>query len=384
KVVASVSAPDDRSQVARVSRRAPHKAGSQGGKRLAARSSNREKPAADPDPTTFRADIMRQAVKASGLKNSDFVTAMKALNCQSEPLGRMETAALAERIIRFHENFPKVFYGFLNRPDFAAAENLIALAGVPQSPEEGCFWDRLYTEFIKMNFSPREALLGVMSHRKEVARRHKEKREATRFEGETKPIRVLEMLSAQEFGDLLGPYINDHLRRYLKSKRQAMPSNESDYGRRLALDIYCTAKAFNVPVTTMLIIAHHETNFANILGDNNRSASPFQIFRPTKKLILAEMHKSGMKVPSGSIDLRHTPTLATYMAAYHISSLMKKDGKGCNMDNVAYRYNGQRSYVGLVKEKRDVLITYLSERGVFQTQFARKATPVWKSSLQES
>ncbi|MBF0524630.1 MAG: hypothetical protein HQK56_05980 [Deltaproteobacteria bacterium] len=384
KVVALISAPDDRSRVARVSRQAPHKAGSKGGKRLAARSSHREKPAVDPDPTAFRADIMRQAVKSSGLKPGDFVSAMKALNCQSEPLGRIETAALAERIIRFHENFPKVFYGFLNRPDFAAAENLIALAGVPESPEEGCFWDRLYTEFIQMNFSPREALLGVMSHRKEVARRQKEKRGETRFEGETKPIRVLETLSAQQFGDLLGPYINEHHRRFLKSKRQAASSNEGDYGRRLALDIYCTAKAFNVPVTTMLIIAHHETNFANILGDHNRSASPFQIFRPTKKLILAAMSKSGMKVPSGSIDLRHTPTLATYMAAYHISTLMKKDGKGCNMDDVACRYNGQRSYVGLVKGKRDVLVTYLSERGVFQTQLARKTTPGSKSSSQES
>ncbi|MBF0497150.1 MAG: hypothetical protein HQK58_11350, partial [Deltaproteobacteria bacterium] len=269
KVGALVAAPDDRNQVTRVSRRSPQKGGSEGGKRPTVRSSNREKPAVDPDPTAFRAEIMRQAVKASGLRNSDFVTAMKALNCQSEPLGRIETAGLAERIIRFHENFPQVFYGFLNRPDFAAAENLIALAGVPESPEVGRFWDRFYTEFIQMNFSPREALLGMMSHRKEVSRRQKEKRGETRFEGQTKPIRVLEMLSAQEFAELLGPYINDHHRRYLKSKRQTMPSDEGDYGRRLALDIYSTAKAFNVPVTTMLIIAHHETNFANILGDNN-------------------------------------------------------------------------------------------------------------------
>ena len=57
------------------------------------------------------------------------------------------------------------------------------------------------------------------------------------------------------------------------------PDQVHDYAVQMAENMYAACKAFGVPRTLIISITHQESFFANVLGDNAMSASPFQIYR---------------------------------------------------------------------------------------------------------
>ena len=80
------------------------------------------------------------------------------------------------------------------------------------------------------------------------------------------------------------------------------------------------------------------------------------------------MRKKGLQVPTVPKQLEKHVTLATYMAAFHLSQLMEKAavtwGKDkerlCDLDRVAYFYNGGAAYPPAVLGKKMKLCAYLS------------------------
>jgi len=243
------------------------------------------------------------------------------------------------------------------------------------------FWDRLYSDFRSLETGADRSLAMILSN----IRLHQEERrkaEPMVFTGRLRPIPALEKVSLEQFTKVLAPYFRQNINKFISPTDQA--GREMDqldvYTNNLAEDIYMSGKIFGVPVTLMVAIAHQESYFANVLGDNSLSASPFQIYRPTKSVILKSMTQKGFQVPQNTVRLQDHLTLATYMAAYHLAWLMEKhvaagpnQAGRCNLDRVAKSYNGGEAYPPAVHRKKRQLVDYLN--GVLSTAGRESGQP---------
>lgn len=239
-------------------------------------------------------------------------------------------------------------------------------------PAEGRFWDRMLNDFHSLSGDKTACLNMIMAN----YRQHREGRAKlalARFSGNLTPIPEIEALDLPGFKKLAAPYIKSNLRSFEIEPGFMVPADVPDppidqYAQRLAEDMYFSARLFEVPLTLMVVIAHQETHFANILGDRNRSASPFQIFQPTKPLIAKYLASRNLKIPLTPPRLEKTLTLATYMAAAHMADLIGqvsvKTGQGsvCDLDRVALRYNGGPDYPPAVYQKKLRLQSYVKRQ----------------------
>jgi len=243
------------------------------------------------------------------------------------------------------------------------------------------FWDRLYSDFRSLETGADRSLDMILSN----IRLHQEERrkaEPMVFTGRLRPIPALENVSLERFTQVLAPYFRQNINKFISPTDQAVREmNQLDvYTNNLAGDIYVSGKIFGVPVTLMVAIAHQESYFANVLGDNSLSASPFQIYRPTKSVILKSMAQKGFQVPQNTVRLQDHLTLATYMAAYHLAWLIEKHAEAgpdqagrCNLDRVARSYNGGETYPLAVHRKKKQLVDYLN--GVLQAAGRESGEP---------
>ncbi len=178
-------------------------------------------------------------------------------------------------------------------------------------------------------------------------------------------------MGLEEFLGRTTPYILARLEGFLRSRGASFAGDLGEYARNLAFDMFCAAKKFEVPVTFLLAIAQQETCYANVLGDNNRSASPFQIFEPTRELIISSMAKSGLFPPPRGTKLERHLTLATFMAAFHLRELMTlaylpprgHRPAAVDMDQVLLRYNGSPRYGAQVGLRQKQLTEFLKNQG---------------------
>ncbi len=245
---------------------------------------------------------------------------------------------------------------------------LYRLAGLTH-PVECQFWDRIFADYRRLGADPFESLSMVMNN----ARVHLDGREQIKppeFAGRLTPIPELEKLDLAGFTKVITPYVKANIRAIISRPAFAYahkPDQVDGYARRLAQDMYVAAEIFKVPLTMMVSIAHQETYFANVLGDNSMSASPFQIYQPTKPFIIKTMAGKGLQAPSVPEKLEDHLTLATYMAAFLMNELIEKHttswGKDnvtiCDLDRVALSYNGGPAYPPAVHQKKLRLMGYL-------------------------
>jgi hypothetical protein len=234
--------------------------------------------------------------------------------------------------------------------------------GAPQAPPDSqLFKNRLYDEYQALGFSAAEALGAVAGNEAAEADLRELWRTPQRFQGKVSPLAEVENMERQEFIERISLYIEDQLSGYIANRKLAYQGSASRYARQLALDIYSAASAFEVPRTFMLAIAHQETFFANVLGDSNRSASPFQIFAPTRKLIIQTMARHGLAPPPPSIRLERHLTISAYMAAFHLKELMHRSSRNGYVDTnrLMLYYNGSDGYGGLVSGRQAQLAAYL-------------------------
>ncbi len=278
--------------------------------------------------------------------------------------------------------FPAVCDAFrdkpVQQPQFKALYRLAQAAG----PRECLFWDRLAADFRSLGADEKQSLDMVLHN----IRQHQKMQGAAapEFAGRLNPIPEVESMGLTRFTEVMAPYFRKNIEVFQAHARYAgthAPETIDAYARRLAEDMYVAGRLFGVPLTFMVSIAHQETYFANVLGDHSRSASPFQIFEPTKPFIVKAMLQDGFRIPEDPARLQDHLTLATYMAASHMAALMRSHTmqRGgdraplCNLDRVALSYNGGDAYPGAVYRKKLRLAGYLKEKD--NTQVQAKAAP---------
>lgn len=269
---------------------------------------------------------------------------------------------------RLDKWFPRVVAELKDQPLEPGQVSTLYRLAAEADAGETLFWDRMYSDFRALRAKP-AASLSMVLHNAAQNLKGRAPLNAYEFAGRLSPVPELEKLNLDGFTRLIAPYIRANLKTYSMRPQLADQKDGSglDYSQRLAQDMFMTAKAFNVPLTTMVYIAHHETYFANVLGDGNMSASPFQIYQPTKPGIVKAMQDKGLKVPAVPEQLENHLTLATYMAGFHIASLMDRvstawaKGKAplCDLDRVAVLYNGHEDYPAAVHRKKLRLLSYL-------------------------
>ncbi|MEW5725282.1 MAG: hypothetical protein AB1896_19365, partial [Thermodesulfobacteriota bacterium] len=272
-------------------------------------------------------------------------------------------------VLVLRRHFPDLFADFrgggLGRDEFLEIYRL-ALAG---GPEECRFWNRLYAEYRQLGADPERGLAMILNNIR-VHTREKEEVSRIEFVGQLSPIFELEEMNLAEFSRVITPYFKANIKMFTAHAAFAYahkPEEISDYARRLAEDMYVAAKAFGVPRTLFISIAHQESYFANVLGDNSMSASPFQIYQPTKPYIIKSMSQKGLMVPGVPARLQENVSLAAYMAANHISDLIRRHSRPwgqdksllCDLDQVAEGYNGGSHYPPAVLRKKLRLMRYL-------------------------
>ncbi|MFH1139808.1 MAG: hypothetical protein V1816_27335 [Pseudomonadota bacterium] len=287
---------------------------------------------------------------------------------QPAPLVKLKDVGRALEVLKNH--FPNVAAAFVGRtPSPQAARDLYRLAGLTSSGE--CrFWDRLFADYLAQQTGAAEALEMVLANAgRNVAARDAEGPE---FAGRLKPAPELEEMNLTTFVRVMTPYIKANVKSFTANRTDVIILDVGDldeYSDRLARDVFFAARIFRVPLTLMVSIAHQESYFANILGDHAMSASPFQIYQPTKPYIIKSMTRKGLPSPGVPARLQDHLTLATYMAAFHMRELIDKvstswgrDKKSiCDLDRVAFLYNGGETYPGAVFRKKISLVSYLSQ-----------------------
>ncbi len=311
--------------------------------------------------------------RRSRLTRSAFLdTAYRTLDT-SQPIKLTALDALAKRIRNFGLAHPHIFRDAIHHQLLAQAMTLLEKVPLLTGRKTNWFRDRLYFDLVAAGMTRRQALVAVVTNARAARALRRTLPRRLVFTGQTRPLPAVEGMTLAGFVQRFSPFIADNCRRYLQARRKKVPANLDHYARRLAFDIYCAAKTFRVPLTLMLNIPHQETYYANVLGDGRRSASPFQIFAPTKRLILSQMSRQAFRVPSPKVKLQNHLTLAAYLAAYHLRQLIDRHSVGvkhgrkvswrCNLDNVVAAYNGSRKYIRGIKQKRRHLIKYLQNTG---------------------
>ncbi len=324
------------------------------------------RPTKAPLPESVRRQVERLAARA-GLSPQVLVTSARALfagQAAVEPEALKEVADIARSLSRRH---PLIFRELASKglPPTAAA-----LAAVDPAPEKAqqLFLDRLFAEYRNLGFSAEEALGALAANERAVAAMNRLWTPPARYWGKVKPVQKVEAMNLPHFLARMKPYIISKLKIFLKQRGMTYSGDLDRYARNLAFDMYCAAKKYHVPVTFLLVIAHQETWYANVLGDVGRSASPFQIFEPTRHLIRLSMEKHGLVPPPEGVRLQHHLTMATYMAAFHLRELMAESviparrGRRAmiNMDKVLKRYNGSSRYSSMVAVRRNGLAESLN------------------------
>lgn len=230
------------------------------------------------------------------------------------------------------------------------------------------FTSRFFREYRSLGFSPDEALGALAADELAVARLSRSWTPPGRCKGKVLPLATLEKMDAEEFVRRMTPYITSRIDIFLRSRRTTFSGDAKQYARGLAFDMYAAAKRFSVPVTFMAAIAHQETWYANVLGDQDLSASPYQIWEPTRFRIIDSMARAHFVPPPKSVRLEQHITMATYMAAFHLRELMQAayhPAKGrrlawVDMNRVMKSYNGSSLYAGRVAGRRAELSAFLA------------------------
>ena len=283
-------------------------------------------------------------------------------------LARLE--GLAAKAHALAQRHPAVFADLSRRGLPPGFGELLRLPQ-PSQPELNRFADRLYLDYRRLGYSRSRALATVAANSRAAARLVRAGSLPRRFWGRVRPVRAVEKMKLSQFLDRLGPYIAGRCRHYLQRLGRRPQADLERYARDLAFDMYCAARQFQVPVSYLLTIAHQETFYANVLGDDNLSASPFQIWRPTLPRILRSMRQAGFKPPPRRIRLQNHLSIATYLAAYHLRELMieavvprsRRYPSYVNMDQVMLRYNGSKYYAGRVAVRRAELDRFVARLG---------------------
>ena len=308
----------------------------------------------------------------NGLGREAFDGLIRRLYKPDQPasLTRIKDRTRALDVLKSH--FPlmaSAFQGLV--PESAAASGLYRLAGLT-TPGECRFWDRLFADYLAQETGPAEALDMVLANAEQSLKMRNAP--GIEYAGRLKPAPELEKMDLSGFVRVIKPYIMANIKSYASNRVNMVidgSDNLEEYSDRLARDIYFSARIFQTPVTLMVSIAHQESYFANVLGDHSMSASPFQIYKPTKPYIIKSMSRKGLPSPGVPARLQDHLTLATYMAAFHISELMEKASASwgrdkktiCDLDRVAYLYNGGERYPGAVYRKKLRLMRYLAKAG---------------------
>jgi len=244
--------------------------------------------------------------------------------------------------------------------------------------DERYFFKRIYDEFVDLGMSKKEALFNIIHNERLLKEKNAYFRDSYKilYKGTIRPIRTLEEMSLEEFKQIAIPYIESRYRIFANHKGFKIPRTLNEYVESMAENIYISAKRFNIPVTSLMTIAHQETFYLNILGDNKKSASPFQIYRPTKVMILENMRRDGFKVPQHVHHLENHLSLASYMAAYHFAELMELYSVELDVKNVrdsskkivydlnrsTSSYNGGKKYYKQVFLKQLELQKFMEQR----------------------
>jgi hypothetical protein len=303
-----------------------------------------------------------------GMSPQEYIQVIQRLATpgQTIELSRLKDHQTALAILK--NQFPTIMADFKGRemnPD--RTRTLLGLAAKAE-PEECLFWDRLYSDFRNLGSDPAAALDMILHN--SGRRFQKPEGPPPELAGRLTPLPEFENLSLAGFTRVMTPYFRANIRAYA-----AWPSfskeNEPDlltaYAKELAQNMFVASEAFGVPRTLMVSIAHQETYFANVMGDGHQSASPFQIYAPTKPYIIKAMWAKGLKVPKVPERLQEHLALSTYMAAFFMSELMDRSTTSwssgrpglCDLDRVALHYNGGEHYPPAVVGKKMRLVQYL-------------------------
>lgn len=305
----------------------------------------------------------------TGLDRDRFVQLVQRFFDPDETVSVDRLQETSETFEMLNNHFPVISKDFNQKaPQREDVTNLVHLAGMVNILE--CrVWDRLYQNFRDLGAGPQKALAMLLGNAR-LALENRSAPTRVEFAGKLSPIPALETLGLEDFIKVVTPYFKAHIKAIVARPAYAHahePEKIDEYARRLACDMYVAGKTFGVPRTMLVTIAHQESYFANILGDNSLSAGPFQIYQPTKPYIIRTMAQKGLMVPAVPDHLQDHVTLATYMAAFFMSSLIERHShhwqKGhlplCDLDRVARSYNGGKTYPGAVYKKKIALLGYL-------------------------
>ena len=306
----------------------------------------------------------------AGLSPYALYRSIRAAHPGSVALELAAVERLAGQSQNLSQRHPQIFADLAGRclpPDFCR------LLEAPSASHQATrrFTDRLYRDYRRLGYGQGQALAAVITNQHAAAQWVAANRLPTSYLGRVRPVPAVEAMGLGEFIQRLSPYISERSRRYLTSLGKRIPKDLERYAGDLAFDMYSAAKRFQVPLSYLLAIAHQETFYANVLGDDNLSASPFQIWRPTLPHILRSMAAAGFAPPPIHIRLQNHLTLATYLAAFHLRELMleaaapatKRLQAYVDMDKVMLRYNGSHLYAGRVAIRRAELDRFIAVGG---------------------
>jgi len=323
------------------------------------------RPTREPISPEIKAQVAVLAQRA-GLSQRVLITSARAVFAGRSAVEAGDLADLAETARALAGRHPLIFRELAKNGLPPSAK---ALAAVEPAAEkaQGLFLDRLYREYRTLGFSPEEALGAVAANEHALKKLDQAWAPPKSFSGQVLPVGAIEKMSLSEFLARMTPYIKDKLNIFLRQREMTYSGDLDRYAKNLAFDMYCAAKRFSLPVTFLLAIAHQETWFANVLGDADRSASPFQIYEPTKVLIANSMERMGFAPPPQDVRLEHHLTMATYMAAFHLRELMQEAwlpaGRHVearvDMNKVMKRYNGSDRYSGQVAIRQNSLAKFV-------------------------
>jgi hypothetical protein len=305
--------------------------------------------------------------RQAGLSPQVLITSARAVLGDREAADSEALQELADTASNLAQRHPLIFKELAKDGLPASAQAVAALEPAPERAQH-LFLDRLYREYRALGFSAEESL-GALAANERAA---DDMREAWaipgRYSGLVRPVTSVEAMGLEAFLGRITPYIESKVAGWVRSGG-TFNGDVRQYARNLAFDIYCAAKKFEVPVSLMLVIAHQESSYANVLGDSNRSSSPFQIFEPTRRLIAVSMDRQRFVAPPKDLKLEHHLTMATYMAAFHLRELLQGaitnygGMTAVDMDLVLKRYNGSNVYIGQVAARQAQLIRYLGGEG---------------------
>jgi hypothetical protein len=312
------------------------------------------------------AEVARRVTRVAVREGVDPTVLMPIAGLACQQQAPLESAAL-QRIAAtargLADNHPVIKHELEQRGEWPRD-----LEQTTRNSRRGRYLDKLYTEYRTLGFSPQQAL-GALAAAEEATLSLKQQwKSPNKFKGKVRPLETMEEMDLATFVRRMAPFIADRAGRFLRSRGADFTGDMAEYSRELAHDMYCAADKFDLPVSVLFAIAHQETWYANVLGDQNRSASPFHIFNPTKLLILDSMARAGYLPPPRTISLERHLTMATYMAAFHLRELMQESwvpsGKGggyVDMNQVMKRYNGSSAYAGRVAKRQREQVAYLKK-----------------------